>query len=147
MTKIYMVEFNRFYYFDCSDQEAVEDRYTIGYFTSIELANNAIERCIKETGYMRDEFNVIEYDVKCGRNQKYLYVLNYEFSIKNKKGDYEDFYYKFEPCSNKNKCIDMKLELIHNNKIKIKNNAIYDVSIDGFYIDKIKINFINVVYL
>lgn len=29
MTKIYMVEFNRFYYFDYSDQEAVEDKYTI----------------------------------------------------------------------------------------------------------------------
>lgn len=145
MTKIYMVEFNRFYYFDCSDQETVEDRYTIGYFTSIELANNAIERCIKETGYIQDEFNIIEYDIKCGRNQKYLYVLNYEFSIKNETGDYEDFYYKFEPSSNKNKCIDMKRELIDNNKIK--NNAIYDVSIDGFYIDKIKINFINVVYL
>ena len=141
MAKIYMVEFNKFYYFDNVDQEAVEDRETIGYFTSVELANNAIEICMNKLRYKRDEFNIIEYDIKCGRNQKYLYVLNYEYSIKNEKGEYEDFYYNFEPCSNKDKCIEMKNDLILNNKIKIKKNAIYDVSIDGFYIDKIKINF------
>lgn len=147
MTKIYMVEFNRFYYFDCYDKEAVEDRYTIGYYTFIELANNAILKCMNETGYKREEYNIIEYDILCGRNQKYLYVLNYEFSIKNEQGEYEDFYYKFEPCSNKSKCLDMKNELIQNDKIKIKNNAIYYASIDGFYVDKIKINFTNVIYL
>lgn len=83
----------------------------------------------------------------CGKNQKYLYVLNYEFSIKNERGVYEDYYYKFEPCSNIIKCLNIKNELIQNDKIKIKDNAIYDVSEDGFYVDKIKINFTNIVYL
>ena len=142
-----MVEFNRFYTFDYDDEEAVEDKYTIGYYTSIELANNAIRECISETGYKYEEFNIIEYNILCGTNQKFLYVLNYEFSIINELGEYVDYYYKFEPCSNISKCLDMKNELIKSDKIKRKNNAIYDVSYDGFYIDKIKINFTSVVYL
>ena len=147
MSKIYMVEFHRFYYFDKLDQEAVEDRYTVGYFSTNELAENAIHKCICESGYSKKDFQIIEYDLNISKNQKYLYILNYEFSVLNGDGEYEDFYYKYSPCTNVKKCIELKQFLIQNKMINIKKNAIYDVSKDGFYIDKIKIDFVNVVYL
>lgn len=147
MSKIYMVEFNRFYYFDQTDGEPVEDKYTVGYFTTKELAEMAIQKCITETKYNREEFKVVEYDIKLGKNQKYLYVLNYEFSILNSDGLYEDFYYKYTPQTNVKKCRDLKQYLVLNKMINKRENAIYDVSKDGFYIDKIEINFVKVVYL
>ncbi len=140
MKKIYYVEFVRYFYYDENDQEDVETRYTVGYFTSLDLANKAIEECIKESKLDRSEFKIQEFNIECGNNQKYLYVLWYEFSLLDEEGDYLDYYYNFEPCSTKKKCLDLKKELIRTKKVKILENAIYYDSKDGFCVSKEKIN-------
>lgn len=145
MRRFYFVEFVRYFYYDEIDQEDVETRYTVGYFTSMVLANKAIEKCMKERGLPRSEFKIYTLDIECGNNQKYLYVLYYEFSLLDKEGNYLDYYYNFEPCSTKMKCIALKEKLITTKKVKILDDAIYYDSRDGFSINKHEINHVHVV--
>lgn len=144
--KIYMVEFHHFYYKDPLDNEDVEDKYTIGYFSSFDLALDAIKACIIKGHLKKQDFKIIDYEIELKKHQKYVYVLNYEFSILKNDGGYEDYYYKFTPCTSEKQCAELKEKLIKTGQINKKENAIYDVSSDGFYIDKIKINFINTIY-
>ncbi len=148
MDIIYLVEFLRYYYKDNIDNEDVEDRYTIGYFSSSKLAYKAVKECLENDEKLNEkDFIITELNFKYTKNQKYLYVLNYEYSIINDKNLYEDFYYKYPPCKNKKECKEQKKNIINSKNFSKKENALYDISKDGFYIDKILINFTNKIKL
>lgn len=153
MKKIYLLEHKIFYYVDENDGENVETIHTIGYFSTFDKVQKAIELC-QGRGLDRKDLYVSEFDF-VSRNQQYIYVLNYEFSIfKGEKLDdgimfpiYDDFYYKFEPKTNKHDCLKLKQELLKDSKYSKRENMIYDVSKDGFYVDKIEIDYIVISYV
>lgn len=148
MDIIYLVEFLRYYYKDDTDNEDVEDRYTIGYFNSSKLAYKAIKECLEYDEKLNEkDFLITELNFKYTKKQKYLYVLNYEYSIINDENLYEDFYYKYPPCKNKKECKEQKKIITNSKSFFKKENAIHDISKDGFYIDKILINFTNKIKL
>lgn len=142
--ELYLVETVNYAYFDEKDMEDVEDRYIIGYFDNPEIMKRAIEICNKKKE-PDEEVKVTKYSFSCSSNQKYVYVLFYEYSTLT-DGEYTDYYYYFEPCSNVLKCIKQKTELQKNEKYMHNENKIYDDSKDGFRIAKILINFIDYYY-
>ena len=105
------------------------------------IMKRAIEMCNKKKE-PDEEVKITKYSFSCSSNQKYVYVLFYEYSTLI-DGEYTDYYYYFEPCSNVSKCLKQKTELQKNEKYMHNENKIYDNSKDGFRIAKVWINFID----
>lgn len=141
MKKIYLLEYREFYYHDDFDDEDVEYRRTMGYFSSMEKVNCAIETCINH-GIDSTKLFTKEYSFVASKNQKYVYILGYEYSIlSNENDDYEDYFYDFEPMQNEEKCWKLKESLMQKKKYMKTPNKIFDSdSIDGFSICKMKID-------
>lgn len=140
MQKIYLLEYRDFYFHDEKDDEDVEDRVLLGYFSSTIKINEAIEICIQHK-IDKSKLQITEYSFKANANQKYVYVLGYEYSILDKNEEYIDFFYNFEPMTNLKQCLFLKNQLIHENKYKVTENKIFDSETDnGFYVSKMQIN-------
>lgn len=138
---IYLLELVDYDHFDESDNVDVEERWIIGYFSSEESLNDAILLCNQRKNE-NEEITISQKLVECGSNQKYVYVLFYEYSIIT-DGEYVDYYEYFDPQSSYKKCIALKNELIKDVKYQNDGNRIYDGTVDGFRVDKIKIDFIS----
>ncbi len=138
--KIFLLEYIDYYGFDETDGENIESRNIIGYFTTQEKLNEAKALCLQDEISEKDLY-VTEYNIKAGANQKFVYLLNYEYSIK-VNDEYTDYYYYFEPQVNAKQCNEQKKQLLKESKYKKTPEKIYYDSPDGFYIDKIKLDYI-----
>ena len=138
MNELFFLKHKIFYYKDPIDNENVEDIYIIGYFT-MEKINDAVKYCI-EKGIPRNELVIEKYKLNLRPNRKYIYVLSYEYSTKLKNGEYQDYYYIFEPMLSRKACVDLKLKLLKEKNYSNRKEKIYDISKDGFYISKEEIN-------
>lgn len=137
--KITLIETVDFFGIDEIDGERIENRYIIGYFFDEKKIEEAL--CYyKEYKKESEEIVISEFDFKCSKYQKYVYVLFYEYSLI-VDGEFQDFYEHFEPLSSYKKCLKTKNELLKNKKYQIDSKKIFDDSKDGFHIEKIKINF------
>ena len=137
---LYYVELVNFDYYDEVDDENVESRYGIGYFTDEKIKNEAIELCKarKEGG---EKIVITKYTLDLNYNQKYIYVLLYEYSIEDNE-EYTDYYYRFEPMNNPKKCLEYKQKICNEPRYRDDGNRIFYDTPDGFYIEKAKINMI-----
>ena len=140
---IFLLEYVLFYGYDTIDDEKIEDRYVIGFFTSKEKLEEAKKNCLM-SGLNKKCFVVTDYIITMNYNQEYVYVLYYEYS-KLIDDKYEDYYYYFEPQSNVKKCIELKNKLKNDKFYQHNNEKIYYDSTDGFLIKKIKLDFISAV--
>ncbi len=141
--KLYSVEIVDFDFFDISEKTSVEDRKIVGYFFNVNIKNKAVEICNKKKN--DDEIvRVTEYDFECSSNQKYLYLLWFEYSVFS-NGEYDDYYEIFGPFSNKKKCLNLKRKLLEYDEYKINKNKIFETK-DGFYINKVLIDNISLMY-
>ena len=138
--KIYLLEFVEVFGYDDNDDEYIEDREIVGFFTSQQKLNDAQQKLVK-LGIKDEHLKTTEYDVDLSYNQVNIYVLVYEYTIM-KDELYEDYYYSFEPRSSRQKCKILQNELITNNsKFHHNENKIYDTDSDnGFSIRTFKLD-------
>ncbi len=146
--KITLLDLVDFRGIDEKDNEPIEGRWIIGYFLDEKIKNKALE-IYEEKKEGNEEIQIKEFDFSCSPNQKYVYVLFFEYSVliddaeQDKNIDPDDqytyYYYYFEPLSSYEKCLKLKEKLLEDDKYKVKDYMIYD-SDDGFHIEKIKIN-------
>lgn len=138
MKKIYLLEEIKFYYIDEKDGENVEDINIVGYFSTKNKISLAKKKCIR-FGMKKEELFCSEFEFN-SKNQKYVYILFYEYSTKDESG-YTDYFYKFQPQTSKKKCIQLKEELLKKDFYKPNENKIFDDFTDrGFSIRKIMID-------
>lgn len=143
MDRIYLLEYRELYYHDDLDGEDVEYRSAIGYFSDMEKVNFAIKTCINH-GINATKLFVKEYPFIANKNQKYVYVLGYEFSIFLERNNcYVDYFYNFIPLKNEKKCWDL-MECLSKEKkyMKTPEKIFDDDSKYGFSVCKMKINLI-----
>lgn len=138
---LFLLELIDYDHYDEIDKEDVEERYIIGYFSNSKNLDDAISLC-KKRKEINEKIEITEFNFECGYNQKFVYVLFFEYSIL-KDNEYSDFYEYFEPQSSYKKCIIQKGKLLKMDKYKNRSNRIYEDSNDGFRVEKIKINFIS----
>ena len=142
MKSIYRLEEVHYHCFDMLDEEDVEERLLIGYFSSIEKMNTAINICI-ENGINPKNIRISTFFDNFTKNQKYVYVLSHVYSIIQQDGNYLDYEYIFPPYSNRKKCLKLKSMLIQKERYAFSNNRCYDIQPpDGFYISNDEIDFI-----
>lgn len=137
---IYLVQQKKIYGRDETDNEAIEERMIIGYFSSLELVAKVKKLCL-ENGVPEEQIYTEEYKIKLNCNQNCLYVLSHTYSLINKDGSYTDYEYIFEPKSSKNKCERLKKKLCLEDKYKFSSNRNYDVQPpDGFLISEYELD-------
>lgn len=142
MRPIYRLEEVYYYNFDPSDEEDVEERLLIGYFSSIEKMNIAINICISN-GIKLKNIRISTFFDNFTQNQKYVYVLSHVYSIIGQNGNYLDYEYIFPPFSNRKKCIQLKSKLSQKKQYAFSDNRCYNIQPpDGFYISNDEIDFI-----
>lgn len=139
--KIFLLELIDYDYYDEIDKENVEERYIIGYFSNLKCLGQAILLCQKRKN-TNETIKTTEFNIECGHNQKFVYVLFYEYCIL-RENEYADFYEYFDPQSSYEKCIAQKNNLLKMKKYKETCNRVFEDSKDGFRIEKIKIDFIS----
>lgn len=139
LTTVYRLQKYKFYYYDSTDNENVEEGVILGYFDSNTELLKAIKICNKY-GISEEELKVDEFSVNISSNQKYLYILSYSYSLLI-EGKYIDYDYVFEPKTSQKKCSDLKNKLLLEQKYQYNENKIYDSEMpDGFWVEKCKIN-------
>lgn len=129
--------------YDEKEQEDVEDRYTVGYFSCEEYVKRA--KCFFEArGVPATEWKETAFEMDIHGNQRYLYVLRYDYYkfIPPDEKDYDNYYYTFPPQTSVTACRKMKAELRKNPKFRHRPDRIYIFSNDGFFIEKDKIDFV-----
>lgn len=139
--KLFLLELIDYDHYDEIDKEDVEERYIIGYFSSLKHLEQAISLCKKRKN-ANEKMEITEFNFECGNNQKFVYVLFFEYFVL-KENEYADFYEYFAPQSSYKKCIVQKKNLLQMEKYKDTCNRIFEDSKDGFRIEKIKIDFIS----
>lgn len=142
MGVIYRLEEVKWYRYDKTDEENVEDRRILGHFSSIEKLLGAVKAYISD-GIKEKNITISTFHDNFRSNQKYVYVLYHQYAIKNEKGQYIDYDYIFRPFSNREKCIELKNKLKNDKKYAFDNSRLYDIQPpDGFYISKEKIDYL-----
>ena len=98
--KIYLLEEVFFDSVDLEDGEKKEIRLSDGFWVNHRKFLFAKKRILEEltADWTLEE---TEFDVPIRKNQKYLYVLNYEYFT----NDGTCFYYQFEPCTSAKKML------------------------------------------
>ena len=122
--------------FDPSDGERIEYRIGSGFWANRRKLSNAkktIKKSLGEGWHLEES----EYDVETGPGQKYLYVLNHEYSLSNGTC----YYYSFPPQSNRKKCLSQKAELEKEPKFAYSSDRIYDTKYSGWFIERYDIVF------
>ena len=85
--------------------------------------------------------DLADFDIKLNYNQKFVYVLSYEYSYL-LSNNYIDYSYVFDPQTNINKCKIMMNELKKQKKYAHNNRKLYDeCSKQGFYFSKYRLDF------
>ena len=134
----YLVENIKYYYYDEEEQEDVEDRWFVGIFSTFEKSIK-VKKMLETSEYV-DDIRITKYDVNCGNNQKYIYILIYEYSLLI-DDIYHDYYYNFDPKSSEKECIELRNSLFKLDKYKIDSKKIYDEeTYFGFGIMKFEID-------
>ena len=82
MSKIYFVQEVKYYGYDDKEDENIEECLIIGYFSSLDIVEKVVNLCI-ENGLFNSEIVVKSFDVDLKRNQKYVYVITHDYSIRN----------------------------------------------------------------
>lgn len=145
MQIIYLLEENIFFRHDYDDNENVEERHLLGFFTDIDQLVNSINSCVKNgknNGINKKHLFVSSYWLNINSNQKYIYVLSHEY-YKIVDGEYVDYYYIFEPLTSRKKCIELKESLKNDEKYKFSPDRHYDYQPpDGFFISQFKLNYL-----
>ena len=77
---IYRLEKYKFYRFDETDCEPVEDKIPLGYYSNLQRLNEVIRLC-NDNGVGKDDLRITEFTVKLRKNQKIIYELNYSYFI------------------------------------------------------------------
>lgn len=91
----------------------------------------------------KDDIRITDFKVNLRKNQKYIYELNYSYTVflDPEKEYYVDYDYIFEPKSNRRDCLKLKSELLKNRKYQKTSEKIYSTnSDDGFTIEKYELN-------
>ena len=132
--KIYLLEEVFFDSVDLEDGEKKEIRLSDGLWANHRKFLFAKKRILEEltAGWTLEE---TEFDVPIRKNQKYLYVLNYEYFT----NDGTCFYYQFEPCTSAKKCWLMKEEKAKEDKYKLDSSKIIRRGADGWFIERYEI--------
>ena len=138
---ITLIELVKFYGIDEKDNERIEDRWIVGYFFNKKRIKQALALC-KKKKKDDEEIVITQFEMECSPNQKYVYILFYEYSII-VDNQFQDFYEYFKPQSTFKKCTILKKKLMDNERYQINSIKIYDESIDGFHVEKIKIDYIS----
>lgn len=126
-----------YYFLEYNDGKT--DR-AVGYFSSPEKLAVAKEACAN-AGVGEDKLAVTEYAVNVGNNQKFLYALAFGYSIR--EGDeFVEHFTHFEPKSSRRECEWSKYKLLRDPAYQMTGDRIYETP-DGFFVDKVKIDFIS----
>ena len=137
---IYRLDKVKFYRFDWKDKEEVEERFNLGYFSSLEELDKAVAVCV-ENDVPFKSLEAMRFDFDYKKNQKYIYELGYEYSILNKKKQYVDYSYLFAPQNSIAACKKLKKEVLKIDKYKPAPEKIFDDQApDGFWLVKLKLN-------
>ena len=139
---VFRLEKYKFYSFDEAEQEPVEDSIPLGYYTSTQKLNEIIRSCL-DHGMKKDDLRITKFNVNLRKNQKYVYELNYSYTVflDPEKEYYVDYDYIFEPKSNRRDCLKLKSKLLKNRKYQKTSEKIYSTnSDDGFTIEKYELN-------
>ena len=137
---IYRLDKVKFYRFDWKDKEPVEDRFVLGYFSSLEELDKAAPICV-ENGVPFDDLEAMRFDFDYIKNRNYIYELSYEYAILNRKKQYVDYSYLFAPQNCISACKKLKKEVLKIDKYKPSPEKIFeDYMPGGFYIAKLKLN-------
>ena len=140
MSKIYFVQKVKYYGYDDEEDENIEECLIIGYFSSLDIVEKVVNLCI-ENGLLNSEIVVKSFDVDLNRNQKYVYVITHDYSIREENGTFTDYEYIFEPKSSRAECEALKCKLKELPKYKYSQDRDYSITPpDGFYICRYKIN-------
>ena len=140
MNKIYLLEYNKFYYYDPKDDENVEEIRKLGYFSTREKAEEIKKKIVSKNEYPEENLMIVPIEFKTSKKQKYVYVLSYGYSIK-EKDEYDDYYYFFPPMTNRKKCLLLMKKLQNEKKYMHSKEKIYDEGTKyGFLITRIKID-------
>ena len=139
---IFRLEKYKFYYFDESDQEPVEDKVPLGYYSNIQRLNEIIRLC-NDNGIEKNDLRITKFSVRLRKNQKYIYELNYSYFIflDNKKEYYVEYDYIFEPKGSYRECMKLKNELLKEVKYQYTSEKNYYQDSDkGFTVEKYELN-------
>ena len=79
-SKLYLLELINYDHYDALEDEHVEDRWIIGYFSDLTILESAIALC-EERKETEEKICITEIPFDCSPNQKFVYVLFYEYSI------------------------------------------------------------------
>ena len=75
---IYRLDKVKFYRFDWKDKEEVEERFNLGYFSSLEEHDKAVAVCVEnDVPFKSLEAMRFNFDYK--KHKKYIYELGYEY--------------------------------------------------------------------
>lgn len=133
---IYLLEEVLFDSIDSKDGEKIEIRLTDGFWVNHRkflAAKKRMEKSLAE-GWNLEETT---FDFSLRKNQKYLYVLNYEYFT----NDGTCFSYQFEPCASREKCMLIKKEKMKEDKYKTNPSKIIKSGKNGWFIEKYEIVF------
>lgn len=137
--KIYLLELVEFYYCDKNDGEDVEDRWIIGYFTQFSKLEEYLKNCFlcKKNS---EKVVVTPFEVDINYNQKYIYILSYEYTYLI-DGHYVDYSYVFEPQRNYTDCMELMNRIKMEDKYSHNDEKIYDENSKlGFFVEKYELN-------
>ena len=86
---------------------------------------------------LSEGWKIIEtkYNIPIVKKQRYLYVLNYEYTVVD--GTY--YYYQFQPQTSRKKCMEQKIKLMKERKYKNTPNRIFKTGKNGWFIEKYQI--------
>ena len=132
--KIYRLDYVQFFYHDEIDNEDVEIRKIIGFFSSKDKANAARKICNENGKISKNCFQVKEFNICLNYNQKYVYYIFLDYTIIDPKdGQYVDYLQIFPPRSSILKCQLEKETILKTEKYKFINR-------DEIYISRRKID-------
>lgn len=138
--KVYLLQQRKYFGYDASDNEDIEERMIIGYFTSLDSMLIAKELC-SQHGIEKKYVDIKCFDMLLNNNQKYIYILSHAYSKYQDDGTLTDYEYIFEPKLNKNECLQLKNTLIRKDKFKYSIDRDYSINPpDGFIIGKYELN-------
>lgn len=114
----------------------------IGYFTSTEKLKCAYQ-ILEEEGIDLKRVSLKTYKLSLTEKQKYVYVLNYEYSIEDDFGNFTDFISSFPPCSSIKECEELKEKLKSEKEYQQDGKKLYSESKDGFHTLKVELDFVH----
>ena len=140
LREIYFLQHKIFNAIDDKDGEPIEENKIIGYFSSKEKLNQAINLC-KESGIEQAQLCVENFKIKLKAWQKSVCVLTHEYSVLEPNGSFTDFEYIFAPKANKSECKKLMRELECDVKYSFSKDRIYDAQPPkGFLITRFKLD-------